>query len=66
MQRNDRFCIENSLSKKLTIICVAIEIMAVLTQNLSNPFRTGRLEDLMLKTSRTQFKIIKEISFGQW
>ena len=62
----DRFCIENSLSKKLTIIFVAIEIMVALTQNLPNPFKTGWTQDLMLKPSRNQFKIINETSFGQW
>ena len=64
-QRRYGFCTRIELSKKLTVISVATEIMSALTQNLPKPFRKDWPRVSMLKSSRNQFKIIKEIDFGQ-
>ena len=64
--KRDRFCTRIELSKKLTIISVAIQIMAVFTQNLPKLFRKDCSRDSILKSFINQFKTIKETYFGQY
>ena len=59
------FALELNFLKKLTIISIVIETMVALTQNLPKEFKKDWSRAWILKSSRNQFKIIKETYFSQ-